>query len=214
MNVVESKMLINLESVERNYLKLRKSGADEALRLVDNSGTVLFPVTRSETCYTNARQPIPSETLKRFSCTGSSLSLFLSIHSKDAETSETIPIAPFKTISSICRRSHGLLSKNHVLLVLYGSMPILEVVTQAGERQETHQLWRGSPRIQHPSLLANFHDAQVTELLGKHPQGIFLKREGPGTDALWRTHIGTSVVTIEGASKCYLQKRKMHEADD
>ena len=45
MNVVESKMLINLESVERNHLRLRKSGVDEALRLVDNTGIVLFPVT-------------------------------------------------------------------------------------------------------------------------------------------------------------------------
>ena len=35
LNVVESEVLINLESVERNYLKLRKSGVDEALRLVD-----------------------------------------------------------------------------------------------------------------------------------------------------------------------------------
>ena len=68
MNVVESKMLINLESVERNELKLRKSGVDEALRLVDNTSTVLFPVTGSETRYTSARQPIPSETLKRFAC--------------------------------------------------------------------------------------------------------------------------------------------------
>ena len=33
---VESKVLINLESVEHNYLKLGKSGVDEALRTVDN----------------------------------------------------------------------------------------------------------------------------------------------------------------------------------
>ena len=56
MNVVEREELINLESVERNYLKLRKSGVDEALRPVDNTGAVLFPVTGSETCYTSARQ--------------------------------------------------------------------------------------------------------------------------------------------------------------
>ena len=66
---VESRMLVNFESVERSCLKLRKSGVDEALRLVDNTGTVLFPVTRSETRYTG-------ETPKRFSCTGSSLFLF------------------------------------------------------------------------------------------------------------------------------------------
>ena len=35
LNVVESEGLINLESAERNYLKLRKSGVDEALRLVN-----------------------------------------------------------------------------------------------------------------------------------------------------------------------------------
>ena len=40
MNVVESGVLINLESVERNYLKLRKSGVDEASRLVDNQSHV------------------------------------------------------------------------------------------------------------------------------------------------------------------------------
>ena len=105
MNVVKSEVLINLESVERNYLKSRKSGVDEALRLVDNA--VLFPVTESETRYTS----IPSETMRRFTCTTSSLSLFLSIRSKDSDISETIPMAPFKTIPSICRRSHGLLSK-------------------------------------------------------------------------------------------------------
>ena len=54
MNVVESEVLINLDSVERNHLKLRKSGVDEALRLVDNTGIVLFPVTGSETRYTSA----------------------------------------------------------------------------------------------------------------------------------------------------------------
>ena len=62
MNVVEREELINLESVERNYLKLRKSGVDEALRLVDNTGTALFPVTGSETRYTSPRQLITSET--------------------------------------------------------------------------------------------------------------------------------------------------------
>ena len=41
MNVVKSEVLINLESVERNYLKSRKSGVDEAWRLVDNTGIVL-----------------------------------------------------------------------------------------------------------------------------------------------------------------------------
>ena len=76
MNVVEREVLINLESVERNHLKLRKSGVDEALRLVDNTGIVLFPVAGSETRYTSARNLITSETLKRFSCTGSSLFLF------------------------------------------------------------------------------------------------------------------------------------------
>ena len=73
MNAVESKVLINLESVERNYLK---SGVNEALCLVDNTSTVLFPVTGSETRYTKARQVITSATLKRFACTGSSLFLF------------------------------------------------------------------------------------------------------------------------------------------
>ena len=116
---VESVVLINLESVERNFLRLRKSGVDEALRLVDNTGTVLFPVTGSETRYISARQQITSETLKRFTCTTTSLSLFLLINSEDTETSETIPMAPFKTISSIYRPNHGLLSKNQVLLVLY-----------------------------------------------------------------------------------------------
>ena len=88
MSVVEREELINLESVERNYLKLRKSGVDEALRLTI---PVLFPVTGSETRYTSTRQLIASVTLKRFSCTGSSLSLFILIYSKDAETPETIP---------------------------------------------------------------------------------------------------------------------------
>ena len=69
---VESKVLINLDFAERNHLRLRKSGVDEGLRLVDNTGIVLFPVTR----YTSARQLITSETLKRFTCTGSSLFLF------------------------------------------------------------------------------------------------------------------------------------------
>jgi len=71
MNAVEGEVLINLESVERNHLKLRKSGVDEASRLVDNKLPVLFPVTRSETRYTSARQHtgIPSETLRRFTCT-------------------------------------------------------------------------------------------------------------------------------------------------
>ena len=45
MNVVKSEVLINLESVERNYLKLRKSGVDKALRLVDDTRKLLFPVT-------------------------------------------------------------------------------------------------------------------------------------------------------------------------
>ena len=112
MNVAKSEVLINLEFVERNYLKLRKSGVNEGLRLVDNTGTVLFPVTGSETRYTCARQQITSETLRRFTCTTTSLSPFLLIHSKDAETSETIPMALFKTKSSIYWRNHGLLSKN------------------------------------------------------------------------------------------------------
>ena len=43
--VVESKVLINLDSAERNHLRLSKSGVDEALRLVDNTGKLLFPVT-------------------------------------------------------------------------------------------------------------------------------------------------------------------------
>ena len=76
MNVVESGVLINLESVERNYLKLRKSGVDEALCLVDNKLPVLFPVTGSETRYPSARQLITSETLRRFTCTDSSPFLF------------------------------------------------------------------------------------------------------------------------------------------
>ena len=71
MNVVESEVLINLESVERNHLKLRKSGVEEALRMVDNTGTVLFPVIGSATRYTSARQLITLEILKRFTCTGS-----------------------------------------------------------------------------------------------------------------------------------------------
>ena len=37
MNVVESAVLINLDSVERNHLKLRKSGVDEALRQIVNA---------------------------------------------------------------------------------------------------------------------------------------------------------------------------------
>ena len=37
MNVVESEVLFNLESVERNCLKLRKSGVDKGLLLVDNT---------------------------------------------------------------------------------------------------------------------------------------------------------------------------------
>ena len=37
MNAVESEVWTNLESVEHNYLKSRKSGVNTALRLVDNS---------------------------------------------------------------------------------------------------------------------------------------------------------------------------------
>ena len=42
-------MLINLESVERNYLSLRKSGVDEALRPM----TTLSLITITDSCYTN-----------------------------------------------------------------------------------------------------------------------------------------------------------------
>ena len=50
---VEGKVLIELESVERNNLKLGESGVDEALRL--QWLTILFPITGPETRYTNAQ---------------------------------------------------------------------------------------------------------------------------------------------------------------
>ena len=69
---VESKVLINLESVKHNYLKLRESGLDEALRLPEL--TTLFLITSPEARYTNARQLFSLETLiKRFACAGISL---------------------------------------------------------------------------------------------------------------------------------------------
>ena len=45
MDAVESEVLINLEPVERNYLKSKKSGVDKALRLVNN--TVSSYLTRN-----------------------------------------------------------------------------------------------------------------------------------------------------------------------
>jgi len=50
---VERKVLIELESVERDHLKLGKSGVDKALRLWWL--TTLFSITGPKTRYTNAQ---------------------------------------------------------------------------------------------------------------------------------------------------------------
>lgn len=61
-------------------------------------------------------------------------------------------------------------------------------------------------------LRADFDDAQVTELLGKHWKATLLKRESLGTDVLRRTHIGTGSGSNGRSAK--VVEVQMHEADD
>ena len=69
----------------------------------------------------------------------------------------------------------------------------------------------GKPKTPAP-LRRDFHDVQVTKLLGKLRKSTILKREGPGTDALWRTHIGMSSGTDGRGIK--VLKAQMHEAQN
>ena len=61
-----------------------------------------------------------------------------------------------------------------------------------------------------PPLRTDFHDAQVTELLGKPLQGTLLKREGLRTELLQRTHIGMGCGNDGGSVK--VQMAQIHEA--
>ena len=62
------------------------------------------------------------------------------------------------------------------------------------------------------TLLRDFHDVQVTKLLGKLRKSTILKRERPGTDALWRTH--TSMSSGSDRRSVKVLKAQMHEAQN
>jgi len=86
-----------------------------------------------------------------------------------------------------------------------------EIAVEASERQETHPLLEETQDTS-ASLSADFHDAQVIELLGEHWQGTLLEREGLGTNALQRRHIGTG--SSGDRSSVRVLKAQMHGAHD